>query len=786
MMFTLTVTAPPLFGQDKPKSEPPGKSDQEERATPAPKPASNDHLATDSQISDSVERVGENHSIRIGHVEFVKGDSSLFADQVEIFEDRNRAIATGNVVLTQGSNRIASERADFDTDTLLGTFYKAWGLATLQPPRPTVRPGFNAPVQSGVETDVYFYGDEVEKVGPKKYRITNGGFTTCVQPTPRWHLTSRTIILNVDHYTVLRQAVFSVKGVPMLYMPFLYYPTKKDDRATGFLIPTYGASTIRGQTLHNAFFWAISRSQDTTVMYDYYSNSGQGVGNEYRYNFGGGSDGNVAWHWLDQQQTTITASDGSTSVLPASRSYQIRGVASETLPGHFRVRGRVDYFSDLVTMQTFNTNIYDASRVRRTFGGNITGVTHGISLNGTFDHSEYFYSNTSALSGSWPKVSISRNERPLFGSDLYFLVNGEYANLLRVNKSPTGDLDSGLNRFDFNPQVRYPFKKWQWFTVNTTIGWRDTYYTRSQDPVTLKVREDNVNRTYFEFRAQMLGPVFTRIWNTPDSDYAEKFKHTVEPYLNLGRTSSIDNFNQIVQLDSSDSVVGNTTSYTYGVNNRFYAKRRPPPNSLSRTGQATEILTVELSQSYYTDERAALYDRQYTTSFTGAPPSHFSPIAISLRTLPNNQVNGTLRAEFDSRYHALRTVSAGATYSNSSWLTSTVTWSKRAFIEQLPGFNDPTRLDQYIGTLANAHTRDNRFGGIYSLNYDLLHSSVLQQRLTGFYNAQCCGVSFEYQTYNLSGTSLTVNKDRRFFMSFTLAGVGNFSPFSGAMGGVPR
>jgi hypothetical protein len=63
---------------------------------------------------------------------------------------------------------------------------------------------------------------------------------------------------------------------------------------------------------------------------------------------------------------------------------------------------------------------------------------------------------------------------------------------------------------------------------------------------------------------------------------------------------------------------------------------------------------------------------------------------------------------------------------------------------------------------------------------------MLQQRLTGFYNAQCCGVSFEYQTYNLSGTTLAIPADRRFFMSFTLAGLGKFSPFNGAMSGVPR
>ena len=85
------------------------------------------------------------------------------------------------------------------------------------------------------------------------------------------------------------------------------------------------------------------------------------------------------------------------------------------------------------------------------------------------------------------------------------------------------------------------------------------------------------------------------------------------------------------------------------------------------------------------------------------------------------------------------------------------------------------------------HTQDNRLGGIYSFNYDVLRSTMLQQRISAFYNAQCCGIAFEYQTYNFgSGRRSPIPSDHRFFLSFTLAGLGNFSPFNGAMSGVPR
>jgi LPS-assembly protein len=744
----------------------------------------------ESILADSRTRIGENHWRLVGGVELATKDTKIYAEEAELFLDEDRAVATGNVLVTQGSNRIAADRADFNIKTRLGTFYHATGLATMQPPKVGGRPGLIAPPTTNEPTDVYFFGERIEKIGAKKYKITNGGFTTCVQPTPRWDLHADTVILNVDHYTMLKQAILTVKGVPMLYVPLLYYPTKKDDRATGFLIPTYGASTLRGQQLHNAFFWAIDRSQDATFMHEYYSKIGQGATGEYRYNFGGGTDGDFTVHFLDQHAASYDQPDGTIKATDASRSYDIRANANQPLPGGFRARAHVSYFSSITTNQTFNTNVYDANRNQRTYGANVVGAWGGYSLNGTFDRTEYFYdANNSTLTGNAPRFSFTRSERPLFGSDLFYSWNSEYADLAYDSRANGVEVDKSLHRVDFSPQVRYPFKKWQWFTVNTSAAWRDTYYSRSQDPNAIDpatgqklIIDNNLNRHYFTVGAQAVGPVFTRVWDTPDNGYAEKFKHSVEPYLNIQRTSSIDNADRIVQLDGTDYIVGNTTSLAYGVRNRFYAKQR------QKAGQPStprEIFNVELSQTYYSNPTASQYDPRYSTSFTTSAPSNFSPIALSANVMPSPSFNGTFRAEFDARYHSIRTVTSQVSYSAVNYLQTTIGWSKRLVIPGLPGFQTP---DHYVNTSTSVHTRDNRVGAVYAFNYDVIHSTLLQQRISSFYNAQCCGVAFEYQTYNFNGSipGVPVTADHRFFLSFTLAGLGNFSPFNGALSGVPH
>jgi LPS-assembly protein len=797
-----------LSGYAQPPQPPPP-------APPAQAPAK---PGADTTVSDS--REGSNNQKDwhfIGHVEMDQGsDTKIYADDVRLYTEDNRALATGNVVFAQGDNRISAEHAEFDTETKLGTFYNATGFSTVKPPKPQPpRPGAMAPPPVvGQETVVIFFGEKIEKIGPKKYRITNGGFSTCSQPTPRWDLHAGTVILNVDHYTMLTNAVMRVKGVPVFYTPIMYYPTKKEDRATGILIPTYGASSLRGQTLHNAFFWAIDRSQDATFLYDYYSKTGQGFGSEYRYNAGTG-DGNIRAYLDDQHATTYTDDLGNSRPYDAARSYEIRGSANQQLPFNMRGRAQVNYFSSIAQSQTFNTNIYDASRNIRSFGGNVVGAWGKYSLNATLDHSEYFYDlNNSVLSGSWPRVAFSRNERPILDSPVYFSLGTEFLSSLSTRYQATTDpttqntvtttTDNGLTRIDLAPQVRYPFKKWAWFTVNSTFGWRETYYSKSYQPTgdprnpPSTVIDVGLNRTLYTLQAQIVGPVFNRVWDTPDNTYAEKFKHSIEPVLTINRTSSVDNIAQIVKLDGIDNFIGGTT-LTYGLNNRFYAKRKTTPGG---PAVSREIFDVELSQSYYTNQDASQYDTQYQTTLGVQTiiPINFSPIALNFRALPTDAINANLRAEFDARYHSLRTISAQGSYNWTNRVQVTGGWSKRGYIPQIPVFNDcrdvpvtnpptctPASLDQAINVMSTMHSKDNKVGATVSFNYDILRGFMQQQQLSLFYNAQCCGIAVQYQTYNYGpGSSAPIPADHRFFLSFTLAGLGNFSPFNGALNGAPH
>ena len=726
----------------------------------------------------TIEQISKNHYKLKGEVEIDCGDQSFAADEIELFDDTHQMIAIGDVVFTSGKNRIAADRLEYNTQTKTGIFYNATGTAILKESSDPRQPEPERDMFGTSEPDIYFYGKTLEKVGAQKYKITSGGFTTCVQPTPRWHLTAGTVMLNLDHYAILTNSLFKVKGVPVLYLPVFYYPINDEDRATGFLIPTYGASTVRGNTISNAFFWAVSRNQDATFLHDWYSRTGQGFGAEYRYITAPGSDGQLRFYNLREHEATYTDEGGSVVTTPERRSYEVRGTMSQRLSRTFRARARADYFSDITVQQTYNQNVFDSSRRNRLYSGSVTGTLGSWNLTGSFDRNEYFYGTTqSTVRGGTPKIGLTRSDKPLFGSPAYFSLSTEASHFTAQRKVNESVVDNGLSRFDLMPRVRVPFTKWQFLTVSTTAAFRYTYWTEQRDLRTGLNLEDTIDRKYFELAAQVTGPVVNRIWNRPGSQYAEKLKHAIEPYFNLQRVSPIEEFDSYVKIDGIDSVVGKVTRVSYGVNNRLF--RKPGGG-----GRSTEIVTVALGQSYYTDARAAQYDKYYQTSY-GSAPSKFSPLSLQVRAWPAAGVNAQFRAEYDTKFNAFRTMSADGTVAAREWLHTTFGWSQRRFIEGLEGFNDPTRLDHYLNSATSWRALRNRIGGAYSFNYDVKSSRFLQQRLLGYYNAQCCGFGVEYQTYDLSGfnTTLPVQKDRRLNFSVTLAGIGSFSNFFGAFGG---
>ena len=717
-----------------------------------------------------IEQIDDGHWRFTGQVELeneeVKGQK-FYANVVDLFTDDNRVEASGNVVYETATARIAAERAVFFTRAGTGTFYTASGLASLG--EKADKSMFGA-----LEPDVYFYGEVLEKVGEDRYKIAKGGFTTCVQPTPRWELVTGSASINVGDYAVLRNAVMRVKDVPIFYLPIMYYPIQDDDRATGFLLPTYGRSNVQGQSISNAFFWAISRSQDLTVLHDWFTATGQGYGSEYRWMRSATSIGNLRAYRLQQKAANVNGFD-----LPESRSLLLNGSITQDLPLRLKARVSIDYSSNITANQLYSQDVFNATNGLSRWNGNISGSWRFVNSSLTATRTQQFFSaSSSRISGSLPSLTAGVSSRKLGPLPIYFGVQSEASQPLYIERNGDDEVDRSMARFDLTPTVRMPISGLSFINVNLNAAYRTTWYSESLDEDGNQVNVDYTRR-YADLRAEILGPVFSRVY-TPNNFIADRLKHVIEPSLNVQRITKIDGEDRVATLGSSfDRVVGGVTRITYGLTNRVLVRKASKtPTGSPLSSAPRDLLTASISQSYYTDQRASRFDPTYQSSYVdaggGRPPSNYSPVSINVRSQLATQIGATYRMEYDAAETKVLSMSTGGEYGAPNRQVS-LAWSR-----SLSSFFPTNTL--------NGSTRlvvmDGRLGTSYSMYWDIKQERLVQQRMTAFFNAQCCGLVVEYQELGI-GSFATASplKIRRFNLGFTLAGLGTFSNFFGNFGG---
>jgi LPS-assembly protein len=715
------------------------------------------------------EVISADHYRWIGQVEMQVGPQMKFsADQIDVFTDPNlRLVASGNVVFTNPEGRISAESVEFNVVDRTGVFEQAAGIMSLGPAVDRAQFG-------GQDPDVYFYGQRIEKISAQSYKVTRGGFTTCVQPTPRWEVTSGSVVLNLKDYAIARNMLLRVKGVPLMYLPVIYYPIKDEERATGFLLPTYGNSTLRGQAISNAFFWALGRSQDVTLYHDWFTNTGQGAGAEYRYVSGQSSFGNVRFYRLAQHQAEFRQG-GSVSVLPSQTSYQVAGNGNQAIGTNIRLHERVDYASDLVTKQLYQQNVYQASNATRTVEAGLSATWGGLSSSALFQRTETFTgTDQSQIYGSTPRITGSWAPQRLFGLPVYGSVNSEYAQLpYRTIQKGKVTSDTSLGRMDLAPAVQAALSKLTFLTVNSTMSYRTTYYSRTTDA------KDPFLRRYLVMRSDIIGPVFAKIWDTPDSGFSERMKHVIEPAFTVDYATNFANGGRVPILsDVADRVIGGSSRLTYGLNNRFFYRAR---STNAAPGATVQYLTIGLQQTYYTNPLSSLTDTNYVSASYHRLPSDLSDVALNVRVTPKAGIDANTRFEYDVQGKGLQVMTTGVSASwsslNSGTSTATINFSRI----QPESSRTPT------GSFGGATTLSflqGRVKGGYALTWDIQQAALLNQGVTLSYLAQCCGIQTEFQKYKYPQSIGPIPSDRRFNVSFVLAGLGTFSNFFGAFGGL--
>ena len=666
-------------------------------------------------LADVQEQIEEGHIKAKGYVKIQVGEIILLADQVELWQDSLWLNANGNVVFQKGDQKIVCKRAEMNLNDGTGTFHNASGV---------------------IGQDLYFHADIAVRESDEVYVIERGAFTSCAQPVPHWEFTGGKARIRRDHDVRLHSAFLKVKSVPVLYAPFLIYPIDEKDRSTGFLLPRIGTSSTKGFQVSESFFWAINRSMDATFTLDAYSESGLGGGGEYRYVLSGTSRGDFRTYLFRDEASE-------------QQEYTLAYSLNQDVTGGFRAIGRVDYFSSFDFQQQYQESLDQTSRRSKKASGSISRSWSNTNFRVSFDRNETAFGDEVALRQTLPQVSFRSRSQRLGDSPFLFSFETDSSRFSRTFNEELVD----YQRFDLGSTIAYPFTRLSFLTFKTSLTGRYTYYsgqvTDGGDFV-----DDGTHRRFYEIRLDARGPTLARIFNTPGNFYADRYKHVIEPQLTWSYRSEIDAFDSIPKFDSQDYLPG-TNQLAFSLVNRFFAKRDVEGGK--RSEAPLEFLTWTLSQRYFFDIDASLYDPQFSTPYytEDGTPSHYSPITSKVRFHPSPRISATWNLDYDVNFAKLRSMSLSGAFSEPGLGSASVSWSQSVSLS-----SDVVR--NFLRARGTTSLSKNVQSGV-ELNYDLAERNLHQLGLSLAYKVQCCGFHIEYARYNYQ--SLRTESALRFQVS---------------------
>lgn len=217
----------------------------------------------------------------------------LQVDAAQVESSPTYSLLEGNVTLEHGAQRLRAERIALQRPENVARIDSAFTYAS---PHQVVR-GRQAQVNLNDETgwfkDADYYLSERNAQGfaeearvDSKQRMSwlqGATYSTCPRGSEFWELRARELEINEETQRgIARGITLAFKDVPILYFPYLSFPTT-DERQSGFLPPRQGYSSETGLDLQVPYYWNIAPNHDMMLTPRYMSARGILLGTQYRY-----------------------------------------------------------------------------------------------------------------------------------------------------------------------------------------------------------------------------------------------------------------------------------------------------------------------------------------------------------------------------------------------------------------------------------------------------------------------------------------------------------------------
>ena len=733
-----------------------------------------------------------------GNVDVRYGIYRMQADEITIIEAENKLVAKGSVIFDQGDDqRITGATAIWNYRTKLGVFEDATGFTN----------------QTNDGTVLYFTAELVERVSLNEIVVTKGKFTACDEAVPKWSFTADKARIKTNDKLRLKNGKFLIKDLPVLIVPFASIPIKKQDRSSGFLLPTIGYSQRKGLRLSTAYYQTLGESADVTLRADVYTSRGLGYGLDLRTRANSRSYFNFGFYAVKDRIFGANADAAN----PDQGGSIIYAEGVHYFPNGFTAAADVRLTSSLAFRQEFSDGvqqIISPIEVSQVF---VNKSCDDYTLNLLARSQVISIPNVREKTRNLPSINFDKRPSMLsFLNGVYFSFKtslegvsrreevDDIALYRRIAGTDPVVTPAIAQRFDVYPQLTVPFRT-KYFNFTATGAMRVTYYSNSFNDMRQVVSRD-VIRKYGEFAFDVRPVAFAKNFYGKDNSF--RFRHVIEPYLTYRFVKGINNFNRVIRFDYVDTAT-NTNEVEFGVTNRFYTRKYTEAISAASQrllqqdhGQAMsgkaiqpyEIFTLSIRAKYFFDKtfggaliagrRNQIEPITALSFYTfGGVPRRFSPLSIDATYRPQKTVFVNSRMDVGIAGGGLRAVSATVGYEKPLFKLFQTFYYTRA-VTLMPSLAQYANADgKEAGTLRGSQwspsllvgKRDLGLYGGMSFFFDFQNRRATQQNpmisslFTVGYTYNCCSLALQYYTFNVG-----VRKENKIVFSFRLNGIGTF------------
>jgi LPS-assembly protein len=826
LLATALVTSQ-LLAENSGQTSAPSTKETPQKTETSPSSSTSCASQAATQDSDSTticalqqEKDGDLYKLH-GNAEIHYRTYVLRADEVTYDSDSGEAIASGHFTLDGGPNddHIKASHGTYNLTAETGRFYDVTATTGLR---------FRGNRVVLTSTSPFaFTGKRVEKTSPDHYLVYDGTITTCELPHPNWQFQAHKVVVDVGGNASIYHSKFVLHGIPIFYFPYATHPVAREARDTGFLMPTVGRSSSKGNIAGDSFYWAINRSMDAIVGAEYFSTRGWSQKGEFRARPTDTSYMDLDFSGVVDRGIEVGTSTGQQLLREGGQ--EARLTAEGNFYG-FRGISNIDYLSSFLYRLAFNEVFTQAVNSEVKSQVFLSKSVNGFSFGGMVERYQNFFQTTNpdgTLSNPptfdsirilhTPSVDASSVDRPLNRSPFFWSFDASMAGLAR---SEPGFQTGTLGRFDFNPEISLPLQFLGW-SVRPALALHETYY--SERFVNGIAVNDPTNRQALETSVELLPPALEKIFEK--QFFGRKWKHVIEPRTVYRFVTGVNDFANVLHFDERD-ILSNTHEVEYGFITRLYAKSpahvqdcEAPMTGLavgaaapeqtvpwqrvsnlenqacSPGPEAREVATLEISQKYFLDPTfgGALVAGQrnvFTTTeeLTGiafaTEPRHLSPLVSRLRVATSSRTDTEWDLDYDfqlSRINASTllvnynlgpfTVGGGDAFLQIPQAGTTAgTQTEGTCTSGSASTTQPTcRFNQFRVALGYGGLTRRGLSAAGSVGFDAETRQLQFATAQTTYNWNCCGVTLEYRRYAIAN----VRNENLFRFTFSLANIGS-------------